>query len=93
METVKEIRKEIIVGLGVEKDGHVVINTDAEEIPTEVVQQIMDEVICKIIAMNTDKNLREEVMDLRKEVRIWKILAIFAIAMMFITLLKMKGVI
>lgn len=93
MDNVKEIRKEIVVGLGVEADGHVVINTEASEIPTEVVQQIMDEVICRIIATNTDKNLREEVIETRRELRTWKILAIFAIVMMFIMILKMKGVI
>lgn len=93
METVKEIRKEVVVGLGVEKDGHVVINTNAEELPTDVVQQILDEVICKIVNTSTDKNLRIEIIELRRELRTWKILAFFALAMMFIAILKMKGAI
>lgn len=92
METIKEINKEIIVGLGIEKDGHVVIQTEAEELPTDVVQQIMDEVIGRIIHLNSDKNLREEIIETRKELRVWRLIAFLATAIMFITLFKMKGV-
>ena len=92
METIKEINKEIIVGLSVEKDGHVVIQTKAEELPTDVVQQIMDEVIGRIIHLNSNKNLLEEVIETRKELKIWRLIAFLATAIMFLVLLKMKGV-
>ena len=92
METIKEINKEIIVGLSVEKDGHVVIQTKAEELPTDVVQQIMDEVIGRIIHLNSDKNLREIIIETRKELRIWRLIAFLTTAIMFLVLLKMKGV-
>ena len=92
METIKEINKEIIVGLSVEKDGHVVIQTKAEELPTDVVQQIMDEVIGRIIHLNSDKNLREVIIETRKELRVWRLIAFLATTMMFLVLLKMKGV-
>lgn len=92
METIKEINKEIIVGLSVEKDGHVVIQTKAEELPTDVVQQIMDEVIGRIIHLNSNKNLLEEIIETRKELKIWRLIAFLATAIMFLVLLKMKGV-
>ena len=92
METIKEINKEIIVGLSVEKDGHVVIQTKAEELPTDVVQQIMGEVIGRIIHLNSDKNLREVIIETRKELKIWRLIAFLATAIMFLVLLKMKGV-
>ena len=92
METIKEINKEIIVGLSVEKDGHVVIQTKAEELPTDVVQQIMDEVIGRIIHLNSDKNLREVIIETRKELKIWRLIAFLATAIMFLVLLKMKGI-
>lgn len=92
METIKEINKEIIVGLSIEKDGHVVIQTKAEELPTDVVQQIMDEVIGRIIHLNSDKNLREVIIETRKELKVWRLIALLATAMMFLILLKMKGV-
>ena len=92
METIKEINKEIIVGLSVEKDGHVVIQTKAEELPTDVVQQIMDEVIGRIIHLNSDKNLREIIIETRKELKIWRLIAFLATTIMFLVLLKMKGV-
>ena len=92
METIKEINKEIIVGLSVEKDGHVVIQTKAEELPTDVVQQIMDEVIGRIIHLNSDKHLLEEIIETKKELRIWRLIAFLETAMMFLVLLKMKGV-
>lgn len=92
METIKEINKEIIVGLSVEKDGHVVIQTKAEELPTDVVQQIMDEVIGRIIHLNSNKNLLEEIIETRKELKVWRLIAFLATAMMFLVLLKMKGV-
>ena len=92
METIKEINKEIIVGLSVEKDGHIVIQTKAEELPTDVVQQIMDEVIGRIIHLNSDKNLREVIIETRKELKIWRLIAFLATAIMFLVLLKMKGV-
>lgn len=92
METIKEINKEIIVGLSVEKDGHVVIQTKAEELPTDVVQQIMDEVIGRIIRLNSDKKLLEEIIETRKELRVWRLIAFLVTAMMFLVLLKMKGV-
>lgn len=92
METIKEINKEIIVGLSVEKDGHVVIQTKAEELPTDVVQQIMDEVISRIIHLNSNKNLLEEIIETRKELKVWRLIAFLATAIMFLVLLKMKGV-
>lgn len=92
METIKEINKEIIVGLSVEKDGHVVIQTKAEELPTDVVQQIMDEVISRIIHLNSDKTLLEKIIETRKELKVWRLIAFLATAMMFLVLLKMKGV-
>lgn len=92
METIKEINKEIIVSLGIEKDGHVVIQTKAEELPTDVVQQIMDEVIGRIIHLNSDKTLLEEIIETRKELKVWRLIAFLATAMMFLVLLKMKGV-
>ena len=92
METIKESNKEIIVDLSVEKDGHVVIQTKAEELPTDVVQQIMDEVIGRIIHLNSDKNLLEKIIETRKELRVWRLIALLATAMMFLVLLKMKGV-
>ena len=92
METIKEINKEIIVGLSVEKDGHVVIQTKAEELPPDVVQQIMDEVISRIIHLNSDKNLREVIIETRKELKIWRLIAFLATTIMFLVLLKMKGV-
>ena len=92
METIKEVDKEIIVSLGIEKDGHVVIQTEAEELPTDVVQQIMDEVIGRIIHLNSDKNLREVIIETRKELKIWRLIAFLATTIMFLVLLKMKGV-
>ena len=92
METIKEINKEIIVGLSVEKDGHVVIQTKAEELPTDGVHKIMDEVIGRIIHLNSDKNLREVIIETRKELKVWRLIAFLATAMMFLVLLKMKGV-
>lgn len=92
METIKEINKEIIVGLSVEKDGHVVIQTKAEELPTDVVQQIMDEVIGRIIHLNSDKILLKEIIETKKELRVWRLIAFLATVMMFLVLLKMKGV-
>ena len=92
METIKEVNKKIIVSLGIEKDGHIVIQTEAEELPTDVVQQIMDEVIGRIIHLNSDKHLLEEIIETKKELRIWRLIAFLATAMMFLVLLKMKGV-
>ena len=42
--------------------------------------------------LNSDKNLREEIIETRKELRIWRLIAFLATAIMFITLFKMKGV-
>ena len=88
----KVITEETIVKIGVKPDGHIMIDTDAPVIPTNVAQQILDEVICHVLKDNTDARLREMVTDIKAECRTWKMLAIFALAMMFIMILKVKGV-
>jgi len=83
METIKEDDKEIIVCLGVEKNGHIVVQTEEEELPVEVVQQVMNEVIHRIVQLNIGT---------KKELKIWRLIAILATAMMFLILLKTKGI-
>ena len=85
--------KDIVVGVGVEKNGHVIIQTEEEMLPTEVMQQILDNVIAKIIHMNGDKSLINELAEKNRECNTWRWIAILQLGIFVICILKAKGVI
>jgi len=43
------------VGIDVQENGHIVLKTEAEEIPTVVVQQILDNVVGTVIKITKEK--------------------------------------
>lgn len=89
----KIITDETVVKVGVKPDGHIIIDTKAPVLPTDVAQEILDEVICHVLKSNTNEDLRRMVTETKRECTTWKFVAIFATIMMFIMILKMKGVI
>ena len=43
------------IGIDVQEDGHIVLKTEAEEIPTIVVQKVLDNVVGTVIKMTKEK--------------------------------------
>lgn len=85
--------KDIVIGIGIEKDGRVVLQTKEETIPTEIVQRVLDEVIGKIIHLNSDKVLNEALAEKTRECNIWRWIAILQLGIFIICILRAKGVI
>lgn len=78
--------KEIRIGLDITKKGQIVIDTELEEIPTEVAQKILDEVLSMVITAERHRD------DFKEDARPWKILSIGQLIIIIIAILKAKGV-
>lgn len=84
--------KDIVVALGVEKGGRVVLQTTEETLPKEVVQQLLDTVIYQVVKTMTPEETQKYLAETKRELIVWKLIALLSFALMVVILLKAKGV-
>lgn len=84
--------KDIVVALGVEKGGRVVLQTTEETLPKEVVQQLLDTVIYQVVKTMTPEETQTYLAETKRELIVWKLIALLSSALMVVILLKAKGV-
>ena len=87
----KEIKK-VDVKVKVEDDGHIVLKTKEKELPTKVVQEIIDEIVGAVIFMSNKKQEKELPIN-KIELLIWQVFAITEMLAILILVLKIKGVV
>lgn len=87
----KEEPKDIVVAIGVEKNGHIKLETEAEQLPKEIVQEVLDSVVTKILSTIKPSNVIESYNEAVKESRMWRFIAIAQLIIFCIIIIIMKG--
>ena len=81
--------KHSTVGIDIKENGQIVLKTDAEEIPTAVVQEILDNVIGTVVNVAREKYKHEE-KDRSKYERMYKYIAIFELIIIILIAIKLS---
>lgn len=84
--------KEHVIDLGMDKEGNFIIKTDAKDLPVDIVQRILNITAKEIVKNMPNMHNPIELIELKRELRTWKLLAFLGLAITFIAILKMKGV-
>lgn len=88
----EEKNKGTVVKVKVAEDGRIVIKTRAKELPTKVVQELIDNIVGNVVFMFNRKE-KETPTRTKKELIFWQVVAIVELITLFIAILKLKGMI
>lgn len=87
----KEEPKDIVVAIGIEENGHIKLETEAEQLPKEIVQEVLDSVVTKILSTIKPSNVIESYNEAVKESNMWRFIAIAQLIIFCIIIIIMKG--
>lgn len=76
------------VGIDVQENGHIVLRTEAEEIPTVVVQQILDNVVGTVIKITKEKY--SEVPQQNTSEKLYKFIALLEFVVLILIAIKLS---